>query len=453
MNRAVYLGVTLCAALAGSTCAQSAEPKKLAEGTPVVIVGMISSQPRDAGVAQEKKMQVAVGPSKSDYTLHLKDARLFGLAGQEVAISDLQDKWWVRAEGRVMDDPRRIDVSSLRIIGKDLPGLKRTAYYRSGFDQGYVAPSGVSDVRPLSEGTPVVVVGKVSSPPKGAVNEKKMQVAVGPAKTDYTLHFSDANVVGFYGEKLDEDGLDDKMWVRAVGTVMDDPRRIKVTRVQVIGKNDEEILRSAFSRPGLSHGYVTAVAGTRQTFPLATGRTFLAGPVTIIGRVSDDTGTFETSRKIQVMSGGNEWTLDVVDDASVRDAKGEKISVHEIKEGQWVRVHGWRTDDLRLRVYNVENIGADEAFRKSQAFRAEAPLGYVERSAAREAPFHLVMVHGTVSSINRGRGFIVVQDERGAEHRIYTDSAEFTRAGSDVVPEDLKVGDRISVHGYTGVRR
>jgi len=108
------------------------------EGTRVVIVGRVSSQPRNVKFAHERKMQVSVGPRRADYTLHLNDAKIFGANGGEAQVSDLRDRWWVRAEGRVMDDAKRIDVSRVRVLSKTRDNLKGTAYYRTGMAHGYV---------------------------------------------------------------------------------------------------------------------------------------------------------------------------------------------------------------------------------------------------------------------------------------------------------------------------
>jgi hypothetical protein len=120
----------------------SAAPRRAAvqyrEGTRVVIVGRISSQPRNATIAHERKMQVSVGPNRTDYTLHLNDARITGPNGGVAQVSDLRDRWWVRAEGRVMDDPKRIDVSRVQVLSKTRDNLKGTAYYRAGMAHGYV---------------------------------------------------------------------------------------------------------------------------------------------------------------------------------------------------------------------------------------------------------------------------------------------------------------------------
>jgi hypothetical protein len=123
----------------------------------------------------------------------------------------------------------------------------------------------------LREGTPVIIVGRVSSPPRGSLNEQKMQVAVGPQRADYTLHFGDAVVKGMRGRKIDEDRLDDGMWVRAEGHVMDDPRRIRVDRMRVISRDKRRsLVGTRYYRRGYAHGYVawprSRVAGTRQYY-------------------------------------------------------------------------------------------------------------------------------------------------------------------------------------------
>jgi len=115
----------------------------------------------------------------------------------------------------------------------------------------------------LPEGTPVVIVGRISSPPKGELNEQKMQVALGRRKVDYTLHFGDAYVLkGPNGEKIDEDAFDDGQWVRAEGRIMNDPRRIKVSRVRLISTREMATLHgNPYNRPGHSHGYLQWPAG------------------------------------------------------------------------------------------------------------------------------------------------------------------------------------------------
>jgi len=301
----------------------------------------------------------------------------------------------------------------------------------------------------FTQGTQVVVVGRITSPPKGALNEKKMQVSVGPEKSDYTLHFRKAELTGFRGQKIDEDGLDDGMWVRAQGKVMDDPRRIEVTNVQVIAPDDKAHRRSAFYRSGYDFGYVSTVAGIRQVFPApAAGVSTMGAPFVLVGRVADDTGPFESTRKIQVNAAGNTWTLHVPKDTPVMDVAGKKISVHEINDKQWVRAYGWRTDDLRMRVERLENIGPDEAFRSATFYRQDYPLGYVDPLEGNDR-FALFKTTGTVVSTDPAFGSVTIRDENGMERILYSDTFTF-RAGDQILGFDrLKVGDKVTVEGRT----
>lgn len=433
---------------------ESTKPFK--RGERVLVIGEITSEP----VLNEDKMQVAVGPQRVDYTLHFEDGQAFGPTGEKYASGDFDNKQWVVAEGKVMKDARRIKVTRMQVLGKDWDAYRNSGIYRSNWDRGIVTnkfdrnmvwpmvrPQGAAAASTFSQGTPVVVVGEVTSEPKAV--EEKMQVGVGPAKTDYTLHLSDARMFNYHGQNVDEDHFEEKMWIRAEGRVMDDPRRIKVERVQVIGMDLAGLRSSAFHRPGFDQGYVTSVAGTRETFPsTGTGTaTFSNAPMTIVGKVTDDTDPFHTTRKLQVQAAGNEWTLNVNDDAMVLDAKGEPISIHSVDQGQWIRATGWQTDDLRMRVLRVENLGADEAFRTSQAFRSDWPLGYVDRVAGERQTLETVNLEGTVVNVYPDRGYVVLRDRNGREHWVYTDSASITVDNRQGSVNNIQEGDRIKVRG------
>lgn len=212
-----------------------------------------------------------------------------------------------------------------------------------------------------------------------------MQVAIGPGKVDYTLHMSDAEILGANGQKIETDDLTDKQWIRAEGTVMDDPRRIHVTRLQIIGSDMASLRRSPYYRGGMEQGYLAVVAGSRESLVREPARGFGAARVVIVGKVSSDTGSLETTRHIQVDAGGSTWTLNVPRETAVVDAKGEKISVHEVTKGQWLQAQGWEIGDHRVRATRVQNLGAEEAFRASPFFRAGEPTGYVERSTGAAA--------------------------------------------------------------------
>ena len=127
----------------------------------------------------------------------------------------------------------------------------------------------------LPEGTPVVVVGQISSPPTGALNEQKAQISLGPGQVDYTLHFGDALMKGPQGQEIDEDALDDGQWVRAEGRIMNDTRRIKVSRLRVIsGRKLASLRGTSYYRAGYPYGYLvwpagetrSRVAGYRSTY-------------------------------------------------------------------------------------------------------------------------------------------------------------------------------------------
>jgi hypothetical protein len=299
----------------------------------------------------------------------------------------------------------------------------------------------------FSEGTPLVLIGKVTSPPKGVVGEKKMQVAVGPGKTDYTIHFRKASTYGLNGQKIDEDGFNDGQWVRVEGKAMKDGRRIDAARVQVIGKDEGVYKHSAFYHPGFGHGYVTSVAGVRLTYPeLPAASVSFVAPFVLVGKISDDTGPFESTRKVQVESGGNTWTLHVPKSAAVVDLAGKEISVHEVKKGQWVRASGWRIGDLRMRTERLENVGADEAYTSAKFYRRDYPLGYVELIEG-DTAFSPYKITGTVAAVDSTGEWITIKDSAGKEHTYYTDTGTVTRSGAKIRFNDIHVGDTITVEG------
>jgi hypothetical protein len=299
----------------------------------------------------------------------------------------------------------------------------------------------------FAEGTSVVILGEITSQPSGIIDEDKMQVAVGPAKMDFTLHLSEAKMYSYHGTPVDEDHLVDKMWVRAEGRVMDDPRRIRVSKLQVVGKDMASLRSSPFYRPNFAQGYVTAVAGSRQIFPEMRGAVFTPAAVVIVGKISGDTGALETTRKVHVDAAGNTWTLHVPQDAPVLSAKGEKISVHEVSEGQWVRVHGWQTDDLRVRVARMENVGPEEAYRASTYFRTAEPIGYVERVPGTGVQFNPLKVTGVITAIDEKNGTFTLRDDQGKERVISIETVMISANGQPVEAKGLKQGQRVTVEG------
>lgn len=139
MKQAMPMVFALAVGLAGSAQARHTQAAPFKQGTPVVIVGQVTSAPKKVAGVVQKHFQIALGPTKADtYTLHINDAALTGLNGEKFAPSDLDDKQWVRAQGTIMDDPHRIKVNTLAVIAQDAVSVKKTKYFRTGFDRGYI---------------------------------------------------------------------------------------------------------------------------------------------------------------------------------------------------------------------------------------------------------------------------------------------------------------------------
>jgi len=257
--------LALSVGLVAPAVAQEYGARPIDKGTPVVIVGRISSQPRNYGFIHERKLQVAVGSRAVDHTLHVGDAKIYNAQGKEIAKSDLQDKWWVRAEGTVESDPRRIHTTKLTVLGKDPGAYQHSAYYILGRDLGYVIAENVAGSREIlpstrvfAPDTRVMILAPISSQPKnaGVGVEEKLQVAIGPDKLDYTLHLKDATLRDLRGGEVFASGLKDRMWVRAEGRVMDDSRRIEVDRLTVVSDDDEKFRLSPFFGVGGEYGMI-----------------------------------------------------------------------------------------------------------------------------------------------------------------------------------------------------
>jgi hypothetical protein len=276
MKRLLSLAVVITLGLTTAALAQTTTPTPvLRSGTPVEVVGQISTPTPSFGVGQKPKIRVDIGPDRLTYTLHLRGAQMYDASGAKLAKSDFKRGWWVRAEGSVLNDPRRIKVAKLQVIGPNTQSFRESAFFRPGLESGYVeAVAGMRQVFPpetpaeepapttglLPEGTPVVLVGEITgAPPAPALaRAHKMQVAIGPDRMKYTLHYGNAPLFGPRGVKYTTDELKNKMWVRAEGTVMNDPRRIKVTRLDVLGRDWSAYHDSPDFHEGMEQGYIQA---------------------------------------------------------------------------------------------------------------------------------------------------------------------------------------------------
>jgi hypothetical protein len=167
----------------------------------------------------------------------------------------------------------------------------------------------------------------------------------------------------------------------------------------------------------------------------------------IVGLVSSSTGPLESTRKIQVDAAGNTWTLNVPKDTPLYDVKGEKISVHEIAKGQWIRAHGWQTDDLRIRAARLQEVGPQEAYQASTYFRAGQPLGYVERLPGAGVKFNPLSATGTVTAIDTKAGTFTLRDARGMERMFPLETVTIRADGQYVAGTALRPGQQVTVEG------
>src|SRR4051794_4375418 len=104
--------MVVTAVTAVSARAERPIPEPLQEGTPIVLVGQVTDSP--GGLIEPNKMHVAVGQTRRHYSLHIRGASIRGPEGQRWGKGDLHHGRWVRAEGHVMNDPRRVRVSRMR---------------------------------------------------------------------------------------------------------------------------------------------------------------------------------------------------------------------------------------------------------------------------------------------------------------------------------------------------
>jgi hypothetical protein len=307
-----------------------------------------------------------------------------------------------------------------------------------------VSLSGLAQARERTPAFPrdtaVLVVGEVTSPPKTRLGEQKLQVAIGPEHTDYTLHFFGAQVLGVNGRPLDEGDFRHGMWIRAEGRIMNDPRRVKVSRLQVIASDRSTLAHSALLPMGQAEGYITSVAGVRETFPEDAAAKVRPSPTVIVSRVGQDYRPLDLTAGFTVQAAGADWRLELPADARLVDRQGGMVGAQEIAPGQWVCVYGWRTGDLRLRVARVEQIG--KSARRSRHYRANSPLGYAE--SAEPSTLEQVTLRGVVRKVDAGSGYLTLRTSEQREQRVWLPAAEIT-VRNRIRTGDYRVGDEVEV--------
>jgi hypothetical protein len=77
--------------------------------------------------------------------------------------------------------------------------------------------------------------------------------------------------------------------------------------------------------------------------------------IAMTGRVTDDSGP--TDRKLTVTANGREYRMDVPSDAKITHAS-DTLSVHDLKEGDLVRVVAYQAGDDRPQAWSVDVLRA-----------------------------------------------------------------------------------------------
>lgn len=296
------------------------------------------------------------------------------------------------------------------------------------------------------KGTPVVVVGEVTSPPKTRLGEQKLQVAVGPEHTDYTLHFFGAQVLGLNGRPLSEGRFGHGMWLRAEGSVMSDPRRIKVSRLQIIARDREGLAQTAYLPPGEEQGFIASVSGARQSLSGIPAPIERATPVVVVGRAGKGFGKSSRSGGLTVAAAGVEWAIALPDEAQLVDRLGSQIGIDDIQPEQWVQIQGWRTGDLQMRASRITLIGTNSAWRASRQYRADQPQGYAE--SVPETGLERKVLRGRIRHLDAEQGYLTLETAPGRERRVWLPSAEVGVRGRKSEPR-YQVGDEVEVSVFT----
>jgi hypothetical protein len=131
-----------------------------------------------------------------------------------------------------------------------------------------------------------------------------------------------------------------------------------------------------------------------------------------------------THRTITVASVGREWRVEVPTSAQIRRGSS-RISVHEIREGEYVRVRGERLGGQRFR---AERVDVDPRS-ASRPDKEESFTGSIRNVDPRRDRFGLQLSFFEVCSVRLTRG------------------ARLTRAGRTISLRDLRENDRVRVYG------
>ncbi|MCC2672866.1 MAG: hypothetical protein K0Q72_5338 [Armatimonadetes bacterium] len=104
-----------------------------------------------------------------------------------------------------------------------------------------------------------------------------------------------------------------------------------------------------------------------------------SGPGTamrLVGRITGDTNR-RSNRKLHIRSNGYGWTINAPDNVLSVGLRGERLSVHDLHEGDWVVAEGTQIGNSRIRALAIRKLGDDEAgYRQSNFFMPSMTGGY-----------------------------------------------------------------------------
>jgi len=186
-----------------------------------------------------------------------------------------------------------------------------------------------------------------------------------------------------------------------------------------------------------SRAYATSNGTSRRYRSDRYGAASPYGAFVFTGRITDDTDL--TSRRILVTKDGIEHRVDVPRDAFVYQA-GERASIHDLREGDLVRVTAARVEETRWRATRIDVLDSAGIDDRPASARRRSDVGIDDRPVSSRRYSGV----GIVRNVDEdGRSF----DVRVGDNlrRVYTsEDARFDGVRS---VSDLRIGDRVRVRG------
>jgi hypothetical protein len=152
----------------------------------------------------------------------------------------------------------------------------------------------------------------------------------------------------------------------------DIPVSEELIAAQMEGCIDPSLAFTADVTPTLTGVSTTTAFSSMDTTPTLTALNseVMSAPGTalrIVGRVKGDSNRM-MNRKLHVSSNGYGWTINAPDNVLSVGTNGEKLSVHDLHEGDWVVAEGTKIGNSRIRALAIRKLGDDMTGYQSSAF-------------------------------------------------------------------------------------